>query len=128
MKTPTFTQLEKARAKRGKKNPTLDPNNVREKKCKSCPFGKYGEAIGSEVDVETFALFQSSLAEKSLNEANQYCHADELKGKVSTHVCRGARGFQLKYFWRSGVTEAPTDEAWAKDLSVRESVNLKESS
>ncbi len=116
MKKVTFKQLEKARAKRRKENPKLDPNNVRKVMCSSCPFNEYGKAIGSEFDIETFNQLQTNLTIQCLTEFNQYCHKDELEGKVSNHVCRGARNIQLKYFYQLGVIESPTDESWSKAL------------
>jgi len=112
----TLNNLELARLKRDCDNPPLDPNNVRQTNTKSCPFGKYGEAIGSELGWEAFAQLQSNLTISAISEGNRYCHADELLGKVSTHVCRGARDIQLHYFHLMGVIPAPTDEAWKLTL------------
>lgn len=115
----TFKDLELGRLKRGCDNPPLDPNNVRPVKCESCPFGKYGEAIGSELGWEAFAQLQSNLTISAISNGNRYCHHDELEGKPSTHVCRGARDIQLQYFHLIGVISAPTDEAWKLTLQRR---------
>jgi hypothetical protein len=117
MSFPTFEQLESARQKRGIDNPPLDPCKVRQIACKSCPFGRYGEAIGSEFNYDIFADLQFRLTNQAINESNQYCHADELRGEVSTHVCRNARDTQIRMFYAVGFIESPTDEAWAKKLN-----------
>jgi hypothetical protein len=113
-KPPTLAQLEKLRAKRGIPNPPLDGNNVQKVMCASCPFGKFGEAIGSELGRENFNELQNHLTIQCLTESNQYCHKNELKGKVSNHVCRGARNVQLQYFYYLGILESLSDEAWEK--------------
>jgi hypothetical protein len=47
-----------------------------------------------------------------LTEASQICHHPVLYGKKETQLCRGARNFQLQVFYRLGVLDASTDEAW----------------
>ena len=47
-----------------------------------------------------------------LTEASQICHHPRLDGKEETHLCRGARDFQLEIFHRIGFLHTPTDESW----------------
>jgi hypothetical protein len=54
------------------------------------------------------------IQQQCLTEASQICHHPHLHGKPETHLCRGARDFQLQIFHRLGVIEAPTDKAWRK--------------
>jgi hypothetical protein len=49
---------------------------------------------------------------QALSEASQLCHAPRLHGKPETHLCRGARNFQLTIFYRLGVISEPSDAAW----------------
>jgi hypothetical protein len=49
---------------------------------------------------------------QAIIEASQICHHPLLSGKKETHICRGARDFQLEIFYRLGVIDSPTDEAW----------------
>lgn len=42
------------------------------------------------------------------------CHHQTLNNKSATHLCRGARDFQLQIFHRLGLLEEPTDECWGK--------------
>src|ERR1051326_2264408 len=74
--------------------------------CKTCPFGENGdEELRKRV-------------ESRLMEVSQTCHSTGIaKGKKrDTHLCRGARNFQIQIFYRLGFLEAPTDEAWDKKL------------
>jgi len=54
------------------------------------------------------------IRERCLSEASQICHHPILNGKTETHLCRGARDFQLEIFHRLGVIESETDQAWDK--------------
>lgn len=71
---------------------------VMKARCKTCPFGEEGN-----LDVK-------HNVESRLLEALQMCHGTGWpKG---THLCRGARDWQLQVFYRLGVITEPTDEAW----------------
>ena len=73
-------------------------------RCDTCPFNPEGS---HEVRLKVM--------ERVLNVGSQTCHTSGLKyGRPDTHLCRGARDFQLQIFYRNGFLEAPTDEAWAK--------------
>ena len=54
----------------------------------------------------------AQLEVKVLTKASQICHHPALHGKRQTHLCRGARDFQLMFFHRVGFLSEPTDEAW----------------
>jgi len=78
--------------------------------CKTCPFRQ----------PPTDSLRQK--VEGRLMQVSQTCHSSGLAhGKRDTHLCRGARDFQLTLLHRLGVLSAPTDEAWAakvKELGI----------
>ncbi|UBF29891.1 hypothetical protein K9N68_37405 (plasmid) [Kovacikia minuta CCNUW1] len=75
---------------------------VMKKRCKTCPFNPDGD---EELQGRVISrLFQAS----------QICHHPNLYGKPSTHLCRGARDYQLEIFHRLRVIIEPTDEAWGK--------------
>lgn len=83
---------------------------VMPKRCGSCPFNDNG-------DQQTRGMVEK----RCINSASQICHHPRLKGGKQTHLCRGARDFQLKIFFRMGFISAPTDEAWnakRKELGV----------
>ena len=86
-----------------KKKPVEMP--IMSEMCATCPFREDGDDP-SEV--------RNSVMQRVLTEASQTCHSTGIAhGKQhDTHLCRGARDFQLKIFSRLGVIEAPTDEAW----------------
>ena len=79
---------------------------VMKKKCGTCPFrtneqGKYNDA-----------QLVNRIKKDILTEASQICHHPRLDGKEETHLCRGARDYQLEIFHRIGFLDAPTDDAW----------------
>lgn len=51
---------------------------------------------------------------RRLLKSSLHCHSTGYP--VGTHLCRGARDWQLQVLYRLGVLEAPTDEAWEKRL------------
>lgn len=53
-----------------------------------------------------------TVIDRCLTQASQICHHPALHGKRETHLCRGARDYQLMIFHRLGFLSAPTDEAW----------------
>ena len=79
---------------------------VMKAKCATCPFRT--DERGRYPDPRLISRIQ----QQCLNDASQICHHPELEGKPQTHLCRGARDFQLDIFHRLGVIDAPTDAAW----------------
>lgn len=80
-------------------------------KCKTCPF-KDGN--------EDLADIKASVIATVLASGSQVCHTSGWP--VGTHLCRGARDFQLMVFYRMGFLDAPTDEAWeqrCQELGLR---------
>lgn len=74
---------------------------VMKAKCKSCPFGDNGD-LGLRVKIELRLL-----------QVSQTCHSTGVAvGKKDTHICRGARDWQLMILYRMRILKAPTDEAW----------------
>lgn len=73
---------------------------VMKTKCVTCPFGPNGDR-----QVRTSV-------ESRLLQASQNCHHPRAKGKRETHLCRGARDWQLQVMHRLGVIAEPTDQAW----------------
>lgn len=74
--------------------------SVMNSKCWSCPF-----------------VIDLSLSHQIMNrclESSQVCHHPRLSGKKETHLCRGARDYQLEIFHRLGIISEPTDESWSK--------------
>ena len=69
---------------------------VMKARCATCPF---------LVDPKLAAQVQQRMLSGS-----QLCHSTGWP--QSTHLCRGARDFQLVIFHRLGYLEAPTDDAW----------------
>jgi hypothetical protein len=76
--------------------------------CPTCPFRT--DQSGRHPDVALVNRIQADM----LTRASQICHHPALRGHRETHLCRGARDYQLMIFHRLGVIEAPTDQAWAK--------------
>ena len=82
---------------------------VMKKRCPTCPFGKKGQR-------DRCPSIASRVREQCLSQASQICHHPALHGNSQTHLCRGARDFQLEIFHRLGVLEDKTDQAWDKGL------------
>lgn len=77
--------------------------------CGTCPFR----------DGSPYEFLRGHLTQSALTEASRECHSTGSNGvNVRTgkkpKLCRGARDLQLQVFYRLGIIEAPTDEAWAK--------------
>ena len=72
--------------------------------CASCPFAENGCVEVRESVITRIAGLQAS----------QICHHPRTKGKRQTHLCRGARDFQLTLLFRMGFISEPTDEAFRK--------------
>lgn len=75
-------------------------------KCETCPFRTNDK--GRHPDGALAAQIQ----QKCLTKASQICHHPRLSEQNQTHLCRGARDFQLEIFYRIGVINEPTDAAW----------------
>lgn len=74
---------------------------VMRRKCSTCPFGPNG------------AKNVRATVEARLLTVSQTCHSTgAAHGRRDTHICRGARDFQLKIMHGLGVISAPTDAAW----------------
>ena len=80
-------------------------------KCKYCPFHEMN--LGQRE-------IANKVRERCITEASQICHHPRLSGKKETHLCRGARDYQQQIFYRIGVIDAPTDEAWERKLTTTE--------
>lgn len=78
---------------------------VMKKRCPTCPFGEKGKR-------DRCPEIANRVREQAITTASQICHHPALKNKPQTHLCRGAREFQLQIFYRLGFIEA--DEAWDK--------------
>lgn len=70
------------------------------KQCISCPFGPDG-------DKEVMCRVMERLLRVS-----QTCHHSGGIYKPDTHICRGARDWQLTILHRMGILPEPTDAAW----------------
>ena len=75
-------------------------------KCETCPFRFNNQ--GRHPDERLVARVQQDV----IANARQICHHPRLLGKPETHLCRGARDFQLQVFYRLGYLAEPTDECW----------------
>ena len=73
--------------------------------CETCPFREDREGV-DEV--------RTGVMQRVMTEGSQTCHSTCLAigERHDSHLCRGARNFQLEVFARMGVIGAPTDEAW----------------
>lgn len=81
--------------------------------CASCPIGKVPE-------IEAVVL-------NRILDRSQICHHPRLHGKPETHLCRGARNIQLTLFYRLGMIDAPTDQAFqaAAQKAVRKGIHVQ---
>ena len=79
---------------------------VMPQQCSSCPFREGPD--GRVPDPKLLASVQVRV----LTRASQICHHPTLHGKRQTHLCRGARDYQLMIFYRLGFLKEPTDRAW----------------
>jgi hypothetical protein len=74
---------------------------VMKAQCKTCPFRPEGNPqVRAWVEAHIYTS------------ASQICHHPKVHGKNETHLCRGARNQQQQIFYRMGILNAPTDEAW----------------
>jgi hypothetical protein len=69
-------------------------------KCPACPFAEAGNL-----------QLRNNITNRLLI-TNQLCHHPQLKVKAETHLCRGARDWQLEIFTRLGVLPETSDVAW----------------
>lgn len=77
---------------------------VMKSKCPTCPFHE---------DTPARVGLANMVRKRCITEASQICHHPRVKGKKETHLCRGARDFQLEVFTAIGVLKEPTDECWS---------------
>ncbi len=75
--------------------------------CATCPFREDRDGV-DEV--------RTGVMQRVLTEGSQTCHSNGIANGEphDSHLCRGARNFQLEVFARLGVIKEPTDEAWDK--------------
>lgn len=81
---------------------------VMAKQCATCPFRT--DEHGRHPDGALVAKIQ----QRCLTEASQICHHPTMSGQPQTHICRGARDFQLQILYRIGLLVEPTDAAWQR--------------
>lgn len=79
---------------------------VMDKKCGSCPFRI--DSRGLYFDCKLVDRIKIDI----LSNSSQICHHPRLIGKEETHLCRGARDYQLKMFYRLVFLDSSTDKAW----------------
>ncbi len=98
------------------KKPIIDITDfpVMPAKCKTCPFRVNDE--GRHPCPELVSQIQAQV----ITEASQICHHPSVYGKEQTHICRGARDYQLEIFYRLGMIDSPTDEAWKQQSLKKE--------
>lgn len=77
---------------------------VMREQCASCPFNDDGDPELRARVIQRIGSLQAS----------QICHHPQLHNKRETHLCRGARDFQLTLLYRLGWIAAPTDTAFAE--------------
>lgn len=80
---------------------------VMQKQCATCPFRV--DDHGRHPDPALVAQIQARCLSEQVS---QICHHPRLSDKSQTHLCRGARDFQLTIFNRLGLLTEPTDEEW----------------
>ncbi|MBW4533713.1 MAG: hypothetical protein KME09_07215 [Pleurocapsa minor HA4230-MV1] len=68
---------------------TIDTYPVRKKQCATCPFRT--DSTGRHPD----PMLVSRIQQQCLTEASQICHHPRLIGKPKTHLCRGAREWNI---------------------------------
>lgn len=83
---------------------------VMAKRCPTCPFGAEGQP-------DRRPEVANRVRERVIMQASQVCHHPRLSGGKETHLCRGARDFQLMLFHRLGAIDEPTDRAWSQKLA-----------
>ncbi len=82
---------------------------VRDRMCATCPFHEAG-----------WTHVRDFLKARALSEASPICHSTGkslVKCEGKAQVCRGARNYQIEYFYHIGFLSAPTDAAWAAKLA-----------
>lgn len=78
--------------------------------CATCPFRPRSK----------YAFLADDLAASALSKASRICHSTGGNNAIHRRtgkppkICRGARDLQLRMFFRLGVIDAPTDEAWER--------------
>lgn len=76
--------------------------------CATCPFRE-----GSK-----YAALRHDLSLSAVTNKSRICHSTGGNNAIhkrtgkAPRLCRGARDFQLRYFFANRFIDAPTDEAW----------------
>jgi hypothetical protein len=78
---------------------------LRKNRCSTCSFNPKGDRH-----------IRSMVEQRCLTEASQICHHEQILNKKATHLCRGARDFQLQFYYRIGFLSTPTDEALTRKI------------
>ncbi|MBP5978024.1 hypothetical protein HW132_36360 [Brasilonema sp. CT11] len=101
-------------------NQQIDITNfpVMAAKCSTCPFQTDEHGRYKCPDVT------NRIISRILSNCSQICHHPRFAEKPETHLCRGARDYQLEIFYRLGVITAPTDEAWKAKLAEQDNGSL----
>ena len=86
--------------------------SVMKKKCATCPFREDEQGRCED------PRLTNRIKQDVLTQASQICHHPRLDGKEETHLCRGARDFQIEIFHRIGFLDVPTDEAWNEKFNT----------
>ena len=81
---------------------------VMKKQCMTCPFRT--DERGRHLDERLVAKIQMCV----LTESSHICHHHKLVNRPESHLCRGARDYQLEIFYRMGLLAEPTDRCWSK--------------
>ena len=89
---------------------------VMKSRCPTCPFNL------DERGRELAPRITNSIKSRSL-EVSQICHHPRIYGKKETHLCRGARDFQLTLLHRLNFIQSPTDAAFDDRRTSKISIN-----
>jgi hypothetical protein len=82
---------------------------IRQTMCATCPFRDTG-----------WTHVRDFLQHRALTEGSPICHSTGnalVKRQGKSHICRGARNFQIDFFYRIGFLTEPTDAAWNEKLA-----------
>lgn len=90
----------------------LNPNLVRKKMCRSCPYR----------DSDRLPL-TNELIRDTIRQGDQPCQNERIKGQSEIYVCRGSRNVQLKFYYAVGVLSKPTDACFEKDFERLKQLN-----
>ncbi|WP_347990312.1 hypothetical protein [Methylomonas sp. AM2-LC] len=88
--------------------------------CQTCPFNKHENIKDQSPEIANM------VRSRCLTKASQICHHPRMHGKKESHLCRGARDFQLEIFSLLGVISEPTDAAWKEAYEQLQSNTKKQ--